>query len=105
VTPKGLYCTATTAITTASITTTAPAHTHEDYTRDVHIMAQVPFQLPMGPPPPLINQPPQIFGAFMPEGMSNFTSDMTAQMFGDALHDDLNDPKRRRIAKVGRGRR
>lgn len=65
------------------------------------------FQMPaMGQPPPLMNQPPQIFGADSYHGlpMQHLPPELTAQMFGDpgALLDDANEAKRRRIARVSR---
>lgn len=63
------------------------------------------FQMPaLAQPPPLMNQPPQIFGADTYHGMpmQHLPPDLTAQMFGDpsALLDDANEAKRRRIARV-----
>lgn len=55
------------------------------------------------PPPPLMNQPPQIFGdAYHGMPMQHLPPELTAQMFGDpgALLDDANEAKRRRIARV-----
>lgn len=50
----------------------------------------------------LMNQPPQIFGAYTSDG-SPIPPVLTDSMFGD-LHDgsadDANDAKRRRIARV-----
>lgn len=66
-------------------------------------MDQMNFQMP-GNGPPMMNQPPQIFGSYGPDGIPNMShiSDMTAHMFSDAqlLLDDSNDAKRRRIARV-----
>lgn len=54
--------------------------------------------------PPLMNQPPQIFGAHAYDGlpMQHLPPELTAQMFGDpnGLLDDANEAKRRRIARV-----
>lgn len=62
------------------------------------------FQMPAMAQPPLINQPPQIFGADNYHGlpMQHLPPELTAQMFGDpgALLDDANEAKRRRIARV-----
>ncbi|KAJ4403971.1 hypothetical protein N0V82_010572 [Gnomoniopsis sp. IMI 355080] len=55
------------------------------------------------PPPPLMNQPPQIFGdAYHGMPMQHLPPELTAQMFGDpgALLDDANEAKRRRIARA-----
>lgn len=56
--------------------------------------------------PQLVNQPPQIFGAYSSDG-SPIPPVLNGSVFGDpndASFDDLNDPKRRRIARVGRDR-
>lgn len=63
------------------------------------------FQMPpVGGPPPLMNQPPQIFGGYPDPGMQlhQLPPELTAQMFGDpsAFLDDANEAKRRRIARV-----
>lgn len=62
------------------------------------------FQIPAMAQPPLMNQPPQIFGAHAYDGMQlqHLPADLTAQMFGDPniLLDDSNEAKRRRIARV-----
>lgn len=59
------------------------------------------FQMPMAAPP-LMNQPPQIFGSYdhgLP--MHQLPPELTAQMFADhSLLDDSNEAKRRRIARV-----
>lgn len=65
------------------------------------------FQMPaVGAPPPLMNQPPQIFGGYADPGMQlhQLPPELTAQMFGDpgAFLDDANEAKRRRIARVSR---
>lgn len=55
------------------------------------------------PPPPLMNQPPQIFGdSYHGLPIQHLPPELTAQMFGDpgALLDDANEAKRRRIARV-----
>lgn len=62
------------------------------------------FQMP-GMAPPLVNQPPQIFGAYGPDGLptlSHFNPDLAAHMFPDSsmLLDDSNEAKKRRIARV-----
>jgi hypothetical protein len=56
------------------------------------------FRLPPIAAPPLMNQPPQIFGGY--HNMSQ--QELTAHMFGDpnSLLDDANEAKRRRIARV-----
>ena len=62
------------------------------------------FQIPAMAQPPLMNQPPQIFGAHAYDSlqMQHLSPDLTAQMFGDPsiLLDDANEAKRRRIARV-----
>lgn len=62
------------------------------------------FQMPTMAQPPLMNQPPQIFGADNYHGMpmQHLPPELTAQMFGDpgSLLDDANEAKRRRIARV-----
>lgn len=53
--------------------------------------------------PPLMNPPPQIFGAYDAAGLP-ITSipDLTGPLFGDGtLLDESNEAKRRRIARVG----
>ncbi|OAA67664.1 fungal specific transcription factor domain-containing protein [Cordyceps fumosorosea ARSEF 2679] len=66
-------------------------------------MDHMSFQMP-GSGPPLMNQPPQIFGSYAQDGMPNMAHmpDMTAHMFSDAqlLMEDTNDAKRRRIARA-----
>jgi hypothetical protein len=63
-----------------------------------------PFQMSaVGPPPPLLNPPPQIFGGYTPDGLplQQLPPELAAQMFGDhGLMDDTNEAKRRRIARV-----
>ncbi len=67
-------------------------------------MDHMTFQMPGSGPPPLMNQPPQIFGSYGQDGMPNMANipDMTAHMFSEAqlLLDDSNDAKRRRIARA-----
>ncbi|KAI1079373.1 N-terminal binuclear Zn cluster-containing protein [Whalleya microplaca] len=60
------------------------------------------FQIPGMPPPQLINQPPQIFGAYGHDGMSVIPPELAAQMAFDpsTLLDDANEAKRRRIARA-----
>ena len=56
------------------------------------------------PAPPLMNPPPQIFGAYGPDGqpLPADLPDMTGPMFTDGmLLDESNEAKRRRIARVG----
>ncbi|KAM3459506.1 hypothetical protein MY5147_002802 [Beauveria neobassiana] len=66
-------------------------------------MDHMGFQMP-GSGPPLMNQPPQIFGSYSQDGMPSMAHmpDMTAHMFSDAqlLMEDTNDAKRRRIARA-----
>lgn len=61
-----------------------------------------------GPPPPQVNQPPQIFGNYNADG-SPIPPNLTAPLFSDDdllldARDDDNpgDAKRRRIARVFR---
>lgn len=72
-----------------------------DITMDHHMGG---FQMPAMGHPPLMNQPPQIFGAHAYDGlpMQHLPPELTAQMFGDpnGLLDDANEAKRRRIARV-----
>ncbi|CAJ2507725.1 Uu.00g089110.m01.CDS01 [Anthostomella pinea] len=60
------------------------------------------FQIPGMPPPQLMNQPPQIFGAYGHDGMSVLPPELAAQMGFDpsSLLDDANEAKRRRIARA-----
>lgn len=60
------------------------------------------FQMAGMPPPQLMNQPPQIFGAYGHEGMAVLPPELAAQMAFDpsSLLDDANEAKRRRIARV-----
>ncbi|KAI2473889.1 N-terminal binuclear Zn cluster-containing protein [Annulohypoxylon bovei var. microspora] len=60
------------------------------------------FQLTGMPRPQLMNQPPQIFGAYGHDGMSVLPPELAAQMAFDpsALLDDANEAKRRRIARA-----
>ncbi|KXJ92683.1 fungal-specific transcription factor domain-containing protein [Microdochium bolleyi] len=59
------------------------------------------FHIPGMAPPPLINQPPQIFGGYGHDGMPLMPPDIAAQLgFDPSLFDDVNDPKRRRIARA-----
>lgn len=66
------------------------------------------FRLPPISAPPLVNQPPQIFGGYSEHGMPlhGLPADLTAHMFGDpnSLMDDANEAKRRRIARVSKFR-
>jgi hypothetical protein len=54
--------------------------------------------------PPLMNPPPQIFGAYSADGLpipANLP-DLAGPLFGDGtLLDESNEAKRRRIARVG----
>ena len=67
-------------------------------------MDHMSFQIPGMAPPPLMNQPPPIFGAYSADGipMQHLPPELAAQMFGDptGLLDDSNEAKRRRIARV-----
>ncbi|KAI1438752.1 N-terminal binuclear Zn cluster-containing protein [Xylaria sp. CBS 124048] len=60
------------------------------------------FQIPGLHPPPLINQPPAIFGAYRHDGLAAMTPDLAAQMDFDpsALLDDASEVKKRRIARA-----
>ncbi|KAI8657583.1 Zn(2)-C6 fungal-type domain-containing protein [Fusarium keratoplasticum] len=62
-------------------------------------MDHMGFQVP-GMAPPIMNQPPQIFGGY--DGLPQLPPELAAQMFPDSamLLDDSNDPKRRRIARA-----
>ncbi|KAF7543926.1 hypothetical protein G7Z17_g10352 [Cylindrodendrum hubeiense] len=62
-------------------------------------MDHMGFQMP-AMAPPLINQPPQIFGSY--DGLPHLTNDLAAQMFSDSamLLDDSVEAKRRRIARA-----
>jgi hypothetical protein len=65
-------------------------------------MDHMAFQM-SGMPPPMMNQPPQIFGAYTADGMPvpHLPPELAAQMFSDpTLLDDANEAKRRRIARV-----
>lgn len=65
-------------------------------------MDHMGFQIPGMAPPPLINQPPQIFGSYGPDGLPQMPPDLASHMFPDAhlLMEDTNEAKRRRIARV-----
>ncbi|RDA95831.1 hypothetical protein CP533_5086 [Ophiocordyceps camponoti-saundersi (nom. inval.)] len=65
-------------------------------------MDHMAFQIPGMAPPPVMNQPPQIFGPYGHEGMPHMTSDFASHMFPDAhlLMEDSNEAKRRRIARA-----
>ncbi|KAI0119914.1 N-terminal binuclear Zn cluster-containing protein [Nemania sp. FL0031] len=60
------------------------------------------FQIPGMHPPPLMNQPPSIFGAYGHDGLPVLPPELAAQMGFDpsALLDDVNEAKRRRIARA-----
>ncbi|OTA92649.1 hypothetical protein M434DRAFT_31670 [Hypoxylon sp. CO27-5] len=60
------------------------------------------FQIHGMPRPQLMNQPPQIFGAYGHEGLPVLPPELAAQMAFDpsALLDDANEAKRRRIARA-----
>lgn len=78
----------------------ASAHTTTTTTTMDHLHAG--FQMSMAPP--LMNQPPQIFGGYSDHGLSTsqLPPDMlSAHMFADhGMMDDTNEAKRRRIARV-----
>jgi hypothetical protein len=62
------------------------------------------FQMPPISAPPMMNPPPQIFGAYSADGlpMPANLPDLTGPMFTDGtLLDESNEAKRRRIARVG----
>ncbi|KAG5771235.1 hypothetical protein H9Q72_002143 [Fusarium xylarioides] len=62
-------------------------------------MDHMGFQVP-GMAPPIMNQPPQVFGGY--DGIPQLPPEIAAQMFNDSamLLEDANDPKRRRIARA-----
>lgn len=69
-------------------------------------MDHMAFQIPGMAPPPLMSQPPQIFGAYGSEGMAHgLPPDIASHMFPDShmLMEDTNEAKRRRIARVRPG--
>jgi hypothetical protein len=61
------------------------------------------FQMPQMAAPPLMNTPPQIFGAYTAHGLPNMDlPDLSQPIFGDgSLMDESIEAKRRRIARVG----
>jgi hypothetical protein len=61
------------------------------------------FQMPQMAAPPLMNPPPQIFGAYAADGLPNMNlQDLSQPIFGDgSLMDESIEAKRRRIARVG----
>ncbi|KAK5993404.1 ABC-transporter-regulating transcription factor [Cladobotryum mycophilum] len=67
-------------------------------------MDQMGFQMPPMAPPSLTNEPPQIFGSYLPDGMPNLQQlpqDYAAHMFPDhMLMDDSLEAKRRRISRA-----
>ncbi|KAM4056225.1 fungal specific transcription factor [Hirsutella rhossiliensis] len=65
-------------------------------------MDHMGFQIPGMAPPPLMNQPPQIFGTYGPDGLPQMPSDFASHMFPDShlLMEDSNEAKRRRIARA-----
>ncbi|GAB0138423.1 hypothetical protein EsDP_00006658 [Epichloe bromicola] len=68
-------------------------------------MDHMGFQMPGMAPPPLMNQPPRIFGGYNGGGLPNepqMPPDFAAHMFPDAhlLMEDMSEAKRRRIAKA-----
>ncbi|KAI1117235.1 N-terminal binuclear Zn cluster-containing protein [Nemania sp. NC0429] len=60
------------------------------------------FRIPGMHPPPLMNPPPSIFGAYGHDGLPVLPPELAAQMGFDpsALLDDMNEAKRRRIARA-----
>ncbi|KAM0196695.1 hypothetical protein ACHAPA_001435 [Fusarium lateritium] len=62
-------------------------------------MDHMGFQVP-GMVPPVMNQPPQVFGGY--DGLPQLPPEIAAQMFNDSamMLEDANDPKRRRIARA-----
>ncbi|KAI1180811.1 N-terminal binuclear Zn cluster-containing protein [Nemania sp. FL0916] len=60
------------------------------------------FQIPGMHPPQLMNQPPPIFGAYGHDGLSGLPPELAAQMGFDpsTILDDVNEAKRRRIARA-----
>ncbi|PNY29113.1 Transcriptional activator protein acu-15 [Tolypocladium capitatum] len=65
-------------------------------------MDHMAFQMPGMAPPVLMNQPPQIFGAYGPGGLPQMPPDLVSHMFTDShlLMEDTNEAKRRRIARA-----
>ena len=65
-------------------------------------MDHMGFQMSGMAPPPLMNQPPQIFGAYGPDGLPQMPPDLASHIFPDShlLMEDTNEAKRRRIARV-----
>jgi hypothetical protein len=60
--------------------------------------------MPSSIAPPMMNPPPQIFGAYSTDGlpMQANLPDLTGPMFIDGTQlDESNEAKRRRIARVG----
>ena len=90
--------------TIATNTTTTERQRHNNEMDQMH----GGFRLPSISVPPLMNQPPQIFGGYSEHGMPlhQLPPDLTAHMFGDpnSLMDDANEAKRRRIARVSTSR-
>ncbi|KAH8767955.1 fungal-specific transcription factor domain-containing protein [Hyaloscypha sp. PMI_1271] len=60
------------------------------------------FQMPQMAAPPLMNPPPQIFGAYSADGLPNMNmQDLSQPLFGDgSLMDESIEAKRRRIARA-----
>ena len=52
------------------------------------------------PPPQLANQPPQIFGTYLHDGMPVMPPDLQMGFDPSSLMGDENEAKRRRIARV-----
>ena len=68
-------------------------------------MDHINFQIPGTMPPPVNHPPPpQVFGAYGPDGLpqAQLPPELAAQMFPDSgfLFDESQDAKRRRIARV-----
>jgi hypothetical protein len=58
------------------------------------------FQIPGMPRPSLTNQPPQIFGPYLHDGMPAYPGDLALGYDPSAFLGDDIEAKRRRIAKV-----
>ncbi|KYK61473.1 binuclear Zn cluster-containing protein [Drechmeria coniospora] len=65
-------------------------------------MDPMSFQIPGMVPPPMMNQPPQIFGGYGTEGIPQLPPELASHMFSDSslLMEDSNEAKRRRIARA-----
>ncbi|KAI1853677.1 hypothetical protein JX265_003989 [Neoarthrinium moseri] len=58
------------------------------------------FQIPGMHPPPMTNQPPQIFGQYLHDGMSVLPPELSMAFDPTALMGDDQEAKRRRIARA-----